>query len=83
MPKYRITNTNSHDLKAITFFIERKGMFTWKCIRIRENGETKRLSFKSYVEAEHYLISNYCKYNGAIYHPRPNEYHYTPYAYYM
>lgn len=81
MAKYRITNTNSNDLKGITFFIERKRIFKWRSIRIRENGDTKRLSFNSYVEAEHYLISKYCKNNGVIYQPIPNEYHYTPYFY--
>jgi hypothetical protein len=81
MPKYRITNKNSNDLKGITYLIERKGLFTWKRISIRENGETKQLTFGSYVEAEHYLITKYCKYNGEIYQPRPNEYHYIPYSY--
>jgi hypothetical protein len=83
MPKYRITNTNSNDLKGATFFIERKGLFGWKRIRIRENGDTKRLTFNSYVEAEHYLITNYCKFSGQIYQPRPNEYHYETYNHYV
>lgn len=83
MPKYRITNINSHDLKGAIFSIERKGLFKWKGIRIRENGDTKRLTFNSYVEAEHYLISNYCKNQGEIYQPNPNEYHYEAYSYYV
>jgi len=83
MPKYRITNRNTQDLKGATFFIERKGMFKWKGIRILENGDSKYLSFKSYVEAEHHIISNYCRNKGEIYQPYPNEYHYEAYSYYV
>jgi hypothetical protein len=82
MAKYKITNIMTNDLKTNEYFIERKGLFGWKRIRIKENGESKLLVFKSYQEAEFYLIKTYCRIHGEIYQPRPNEYHYTPFSYY-
>lgn len=83
MPKYRISNTISNDLKDAQYYIERKGMFIWKRIRIKENGDSNLLTFNSYNEAECYLIDKYCRNQGQIYQPRPNEYHYVAYSYYV
>lgn len=83
MPKYRITNTMSNNLKSTQFYIERKGIFTWKRIKIKENCDSRVLEFNSYNEAESYLINRYCRNQGEIYQPRPNEYHYIPYSNYF
>lgn len=81
MQKYRIINQSRHDLTNITFHVQRKGFWGWRMIKVTENGDSKHLSFGSYVEAEHYIVKNYFR-DGHLYQPTPNEYHYTQATYY-
>lgn len=81
MEKYRIVNISNHDLTNITFFIERKGFWGWRRIKVTENGVSKYINFGSYVEAEHYIVKKYFR-DGRLYQPIPNEYHYTQATYY-
>jgi hypothetical protein len=84
MVKYRITNERKHNLTSPTFYIERKGIFGWRKLKITENRDWEYVKFSTYEEAEYYLIKTYCKWDGEIYQPIANYYYYTKqnYAFY-
>jgi hypothetical protein len=82
MEKYRIVSLGDCDLKKQTYFIQKKGFWGWRMIHIKENNESKRLSFNSFVEAEFHILKNYCRHNGEIYQPYPNEFHYEATSYF-
>ena len=79
MIKYRITATMDNTFKQRKYHIERKGWFKWNVITRIENKETIILSFDSLDEAQMYLFDTYFKYKGAVYEPKPNEFHYKKY----
>ena len=82
MIKYRITHIRKHDLKDPTFYIERKGFWGWRRLRITENKNWEYVKFSTYEEAEHHLIKNYTKWDGQIYQASANYYYYTQNTYY-
>lgn len=82
MEKYRIISLGDSNLTKETYHIQKKKFWGWRMIHIKENKEDNRLSFNSYGEAEFHIIKKYCRGEGEIYQPCPNEYHYLEYTYY-
>lgn len=81
--KYRITSELNCKLLSPTFFIQRKRFFVWKNIQIKENGHSKDVTFENYEEAENYMRHHYFQFDGNVFKPRANEYHYTQFSYYV
>ena len=83
MSKFRIIKEfhNSYsDDREVRFVIEQKGWFKWKQVYHVEVSR-KEINFKTYEDAEQYLLKNYtghgfCKRSG-------NVYTYTGYTYYV
>jgi len=77
MAKYRITSEtcNQRSRNTAEYFIERKRWFGWQRISKKEDVNEITLRFKTYEEAETYMIDNYFG-HGYFKNPYPNEYHY-------
>lgn len=83
MAKYRIITVSANDLTKMKWKIQYKSFWGWKTVKGGENRDLTELEFGSYVEAEHRIIKVYCNRQGEITQPRPNEYHYHEYTYYV
>lgn len=65
---------------TIEWVIETKGFWGWKEV-MRSEVDPKRISHKTYADAEAYMVANYM--GHGICKRINNEYIYTPYSYFM
>jgi hypothetical protein len=82
MEKYRIISQLDNIITKQSFHIERKGLFKWNMITLKENGNSKDLTFQTYEDAEEHMKLNYFSSWGKLYKPYPNEYHYEKFSMY-
>lgn len=83
MDKYRIISRGSTSNKLVVYNIEKRGWFSWKKIYRIENQFKDLVTFTSFEEAEKYIREVYCRMDGQISQPCPNEFHYERYDYHF
>lgn len=80
--KYRIVSEQNNKLLQPTFYIQRKSLFFWRNVSLKENKSSKDLTFSTYEDAEVYMRDKYFSTEGSVFKPSQNEYHYTEFSLY-